>query len=162
MPGDRQSLSERVRLGERRRQAMLFSALRGLTIDQIARILEVSPRTICRDLKMARENAREQLERQAETATQVSDLAAVIDQNFVAALSEAWTEFYAAAPGTPARTRALQAVIAANERRAAHLRQLGLLREAPEQAEMGVSFFGLTDEQLAAAIKEAEGDARND
>ena len=49
MPGDRQSLSERVRLGERRRQAMLFSALRGLTIDQIARILETSRRTVCRD-----------------------------------------------------------------------------------------------------------------
>jgi predicted DNA-binding protein (UPF0251 family) len=162
MPGDRQSLTERVRLAERRRQALYLVAVRGFTIDQVARILEVSSRTICRDLKVARENARQQLEQQAEIATRISDLAAAIDQTFVAALTEAWTEFYGAGQGTPARTRALQAVISANERRAAHLRQLGLLREASEQTATGVGFFGLTDEQLAAAIKEGQGDGENE
>jgi predicted DNA-binding protein (UPF0251 family) len=155
MAGDRQSTEERVRFAERRRQALYLASIRGLTVGQIAELLQCSPRTISRDLRAAREQAKEQLAQQAEMASGLSDLAADIDANFRSAVEQGWTEFYSAAPGTPARARALRAVIAANQQRAENLRQLGLLRPAPEQAGMDVSFFGLTDEELARAIEEA-------
>jgi predicted DNA-binding protein (UPF0251 family) len=158
MAGDRQSTSERVRLAERRRQALFLHAVRNLTVPEIAQVLEVSERTVTRDLKAARERAREQLTRQAESAERVSDLAHDIDANYVAAIREAWGAYHSAAPNSPGRVRALNAVIAANERRAEHLRALGLLRKVPEGVELGLNIFGLTDEELAAHIQAQEKD----
>jgi len=150
MPGDRVSTSERLQLAERRRQALHLHAVRRLTIPEIAQVLEVSERTVVRDLKAAREQACEQLERDADAAERVSDLAHDIDATYVAAIREAWGAYHAATSNSPARVRALHAVIAANERRAEHLRALGLLRQVPEGLAVGLNLFGMTDEELRA------------
>jgi hypothetical protein len=150
MAGDRASSSERLRIAERRRQALHLHGVRRLTVPEIAQVLAVSPRTVVRDLQAARAKAKEQLEQEAEAADRVSDLAQDIDATYVAALREAWGAYHAAPPNSPGRVRALHAVIVANERRAEHLRALGLLRQVPEGLAVGLSLFGMTDEELRA------------
>jgi predicted DNA-binding protein (UPF0251 family) len=152
MAGDRASTSERLRLAERRRQALHLHAVRRLTVAEIAQVLEVSERTVTRDLTAARAQAREQLERQAEAEERVSDLAHDIDATYVAAIREAWGAYHAAPANSAARGRALNTVITATERRAEHLRALGLLRQVPEGLAVGLNLFGMTDEELRAQI----------
>ncbi len=59
----------------RRRQALHLHAVRRLNVGEIAQVLQVSARTVNRDLKAARAKAKEQLEREAESAERLSDLA---------------------------------------------------------------------------------------
>jgi predicted DNA-binding protein (UPF0251 family) len=157
MPGDRMSASERLRLAERRRQALHLHSVRQLSIGEIAQVLQVSARTVNRDLKSARAKAKEQLEKQAESAERLSDLAHDIDANYVAAQREAWGVYHASSPSSAGRVRALNTVITATDKRAEHLRALGLLRQVPGSLALGLSMFGLTDQELAEQIKQLEG-----
>jgi len=156
MPGDRTSQSERLRLAERRRQALHLHAVRRLNVGEIAQVLQVSARTVNRDLEAARAKAKEQLEREAESAERLSDLAHDIDSNYVAALREAWSAYHASSPNSAGRLRALNTVLTATEKRAEHLRALGLLKQVPESLALGLSMFGLTDQELSAHIKRLE------
>lgn len=156
MPGDRPSSTERLKLAERRRHALHLQAVRRLTISEIAQVLGVPPRTVKRDLRAARRQARAQLEQQAETAERVSDLAHDIDATYQAALREAWAAYHASPEHSQARLRALNTVLAATEKRAEHLRALGLLKQVPESLALALSMFGLTDEELGARIKQLE------
>jgi hypothetical protein len=154
--GDRQSATERLKLAERRRQALYLHAVRRLTVPEIAEVLRVSVRTVVRDLHAARAKAREQLEKEAESADRVSDLAQDIDANYLAALREAWSAYHGSAPNSAARLRALNTVLVATEKRAENLRALGLLRQVPESLALGLGMFGLSDEELVARIKHLE------
>jgi len=156
MPGDRPSVSERLRLAERRRQALHLHAVRRLTVGEIARVLQVSARTVNRDLRAARARAKEQLEKAAESAERLSDLAHDIDASYVGALREAWGAYHGSTPNSAARLRALNTIIAATEKRAGNLRALGLLKQVPESLALGLGMFGFTDEELAAHIKRLE------
>jgi len=156
MPGDKQSATERIRLAERRRQALYLHAVRRLTVAEIAQVLQVSARTVKRDLRSAREKARAQLEQEAEAAERVSDVAYDIDATYQAALREAWAAYHTSPEHSAARLRALSTVLAATEKRAEHLRALGLLKQVPESLALALSMFGLSDEELAARIKQLE------
>jgi len=156
MPGDRPSESERLRLAERRRQALHLHSVRRLTVGEISEVLQVSSRSVNRDLKAARAKAKEQLEKAAESAERLSDLAQDIDSNYVAALREAWGAYHGSTPNSAGRIRALNTVITATQKRAEHLRALGLLKQVPESLAVGLNMFGLTDEELAAHIKRLE------
>ena len=156
MPGDRQSQTERVRLAERRRNALYLHGVRRLTVPEIAQVLKVSPRTVKRDLRAARSKARAQLEQEAEAAERVSDLAYDIDATYQATLREAWAAYHTSPEHSAARLRALNTILAATEKRSQHLRALGLLKQVPESLALALSMFGLTDEELAARIKQLE------
>ena len=157
MPGDTQSATERLRLAERRRHALYLHAVRRLTISEIAQVLQVSSRTVKRDLRAAREKARAQLERQADAAERVSDLAYDIDATYQAALREGWAAYHSSPEHSAARLRALNTILAATEKRAQHLRALGLLKQVPKSLALALSMFGLSDEELAARVKQLEG-----
>jgi len=156
VPGDRPSESERLRLAERRRQALYLHSVRRLTVGEISEVLQVSSRSVNRDLKAARAKAKEQLEKEAESSERLSDLAHDIDSNYVAALREAWGAYHASAPNSAGRIRALNTVITATQKRAENLRALGLLKQVPGSLALGLSMFGLTDSELAEQIERIE------
>lgn len=156
MPGDRQSPTERLRLAERRRQAFYLHAVRNLTAAEIAELLQVSPRTVERDLQAARRRGMKELQRRAETAESITDLALDIDASLSAIAREAWTSVAASDALSPQHIRALNTVLAATTQRAAVLQSLGLLKQIPTEFSLLFDPLALTDEEVHDALTELE------
>jgi hypothetical protein len=153
MAGDRQSAVERKRLAERRRRALYLTAVRGLTIAEVAQVTGVGERTAARDLKAARERAMAELQAPAETAEMITPLALDIDAALNAVAREAWASVTACEPAHPQRVRALNLVLMAVWRRAEVLQSLGLLKKEPDKVQLGFDSLGLSDEELQQEIR---------
>jgi len=160
MAGDSQSVTERKRLAQRRRRAFHLSAVRGLTVDEVAQLLKVSQRTVSRDLKAARQRAMAELQAQAESAERITDLAVDIDASLAAVAREAWGSVGAADYTSPQRIRALNIVLAAVYRRAEILQSLGLLKKMPDKLELGFDPIGLSDEEVKRELQRLREEAK--
>jgi hypothetical protein len=156
MAGDKQSVSERIRLAERRRQALYLSAVRGLVTAEIATFLGVSERTVERDLRQARQAAMAELQRRAETAELVTDLAVDIDASLSAVARESWAAVAATDAKSPQHTRALNTALAAISRRAEVLQSLGLLKRSPEAVALSFDPLGLSDAEIEHYLQAAK------
>ena len=147
MAGDRQSAVERTKIAERRRRAFHLSAVRGLSAPEIAEVLGASTRTVERDLGAARQRAMAALQKRAETAESVTDLALDIDAALAAISREAWSSVAASDAKSPQHVRALNTALAAVWRRAAVLQSLGLLKKMPDELSLSFDPLALTDEE---------------
>ena len=147
MPGDKQSATERVRVAERRRRAFYLHAVRGLSAAEIAEVLGVSLRTIERDLRSARQRAMAELQRRAETAEAVTDLALDVDAALAAIAREAWASVAASDAQSPQHVRALNTALAAVGRRAEVLQSLGLLKKMPDELSLSFDPLALSDQE---------------
>lgn len=153
MPGDRQSITERLRIAERRRMVFHLHAVRGLSAAEIAQVVGVGKRTVERDLQAARQRAMEELRQRAETAESVTELALDIDAALAAIAREAWTSVAASDASSPQHVRALNTALAAVARRAEVLQSLGLLKKVPEQLDVSFDPLGMSDQEIQHEIR---------
>lgn len=148
MAGDRQSVTERIRLAERRRQVFYLSVVRGLTAPEIAEVARISPRTVERDLRWMRSRLMHQLRQRAETAENVTDLVVEIDAALQAVGREAWASVAGSDPKSAQHVRALNTALASVSERTTFLQSLGLLKKVPDKLDMGLDLLGLSDEEI--------------
>ena len=148
----RPDAAEQNEIRERQERAWHLVVVRRLSEQEAAEILQVSDRTVRRDLTAMRARGMRAL-RSISGQRNVFRLASEMWTQLSSVLREAWVSVQAASDASPVRVRALNTVRATIKDMADIMQSLGLLPKAPEEVLISARDPAqLTDPQLEAAV----------
>jgi predicted DNA-binding protein (UPF0251 family) len=142
---------EREAIKQRQDRAWHLHTIRKLTVPEVGRVLNVSERTILRDLAAARRKNLAAFRKDASKADwlMINAMEALGESNAI--MRQAWTDLVSSPEGSAVRAGFLNVLLRALERRIEILQSLGLLAKAPERMLMGdLDISQLSDSELEA------------
>ena len=144
---------EREVIKQRQERAWQFHTIRKLTVPEVARVLNVSERTVLRDLASSRRRNLAAFRKEASKADWLIANAMEALEEANAIMRQAWTDLVTAPAGSPVRAGFLNVLLKALGRRIEILQSLGLLDKAPEGILIGdLDLNRLSDDELAGTL----------
>ena len=152
MPSGR-TAEERAAIARRQERVWHLRVVRKLTEDEISQIMNISPRTVSRDLAAMRVRGHAAIARSASSEKAVIEAGLQTASELDAIVRQAWTDCLAAPEGSIARTGFLNLVLKATAERLRILQSLGLMKKAPEEVLLGdLDLRQLSDTEAQTAL----------
>ena len=140
-------------MARRQERVWHLRVVRKLTEDEISQIMNISARTVSRDLAAMRTRGYAAVARSAASEKAVIEAGLQTASELDAIVRQAWTDCLAAPDGSLARVGYLNLVLKATAERLRILQSLGLMKKAPEEVLLGdLDLRQLSDAEAQTAL----------
>jgi len=147
------SAEERAAIARRQERVWHLRVVRKLTEDEISQIMNISTRTVSRDLAAMRTRGYAAVARSAASEKAVIEAGLQTASELDAVVRQAWTDCLAAPEGSIARAGFLNLVLKATAERLRILQSLGLMKKVPEELLLGdLDLRQLSDAEIRSAL----------